>query len=102
VGEYTPSTDTTKEQEMTVGERIKRQRQRLGMSLRDLEARSGVSRGFVSRLERNERTQLGLEVAKQLAQALGVTVDYLAGMYEEADKEETSEFEPAAVDLVGA
>jgi transcriptional regulator with XRE-family HTH domain len=58
------------------------------MSVRHLEEVSGVSRGLISKLERNQRPQVSLEVAKQLARALGVTLDYLAGMYADEDEDE--------------
>jgi hypothetical protein len=47
-------------------------------------------------LRSGEKVSLG--IAKRLALALGVTLDYLAGMYEE----EENDLEPASVAMVGA
>lgn len=82
---------------MNFGQRLKRMRRQRGYSLRQLETLSGVDRGLISRLEREARPRVGLDVAKRLALALGVTLDYLASMYEE----DGSELEPAALAAVG-
>ena len=70
---------------MDIGQRVKRVRGQKGLSLRQLSELSGVERGLISKLERGLRPQVSLLVAMRLARALGVTLDYLAGMYEEED-----------------
>ena len=71
----------------SLGDRMKRLRTRKGLSLRQLEALSGVSRGLLSKLERGQRPEVSLHVAMAIARALGVTLDYLAGMYEDVDED---------------
>jgi transcriptional regulator with XRE-family HTH domain len=78
---------------MDIGQRLKKVREQKGLSLRQLSELSGVERGLISKLERGQRPQVSVHVAMRLARALGITLDYLAGMYEE----EESPFEPAAV-----
>ena len=84
---------------MDIGQRIKRLRARKGVSLRQLSELSGVERGLLSKLERGQRPQVSLQVAMRIAKALGVTLDYLAGMYEDDDQ---GDGEPTGVVMVGA
>lgn len=51
-------------------------RESLGLSQRELARQSGVSFGFISRIERGERAP-SVEVIRQLAEALGVSAHYL-------------------------
>jgi len=70
------------------GERLQRLRQEKGLSRRQLEGQAGIPHGIVSRLERSaQRAYPSVPVAKQLAKVLGVTVDYLVGVYEDDDSE---------------
>ena len=66
---------------MDMGQRIKRLRDRKGLSLRQLSALASVERGLLSRIERGQRPQVSVPVAMRLARALGVSLDYLVGMY---------------------
>ena len=68
---------------MTIGARVRRERQKRGWTVRELARRAAVSPGAVSKLEGGTRLSPSLELGKRLAKALGVTLDYLAGMYEE-------------------
>ena len=64
---------------MSIGQRVKVSRRAAGLSLRDLEARIGnrVTAQAISKYERDEATpSSGVIIA--LADALGVSVDYLA------------------------
>jgi transcriptional regulator with XRE-family HTH domain len=70
---------------MRVGDRIKLLREKKGWNQRELARRSRVDHTWIFRLESGERNNISLEAAKRLARALGVTLDYLAGMYEEDD-----------------
>jgi transcriptional regulator with XRE-family HTH domain len=56
---------------------LQRLRQQAGLSLRDLEARSGVDRGFISRLENGTRSRAGAPTLNRLAEALGDDRDAL-------------------------
>jgi XRE family transcriptional regulator, master regulator for biofilm formation len=70
---------------MTIGHRVRRERVRRGWSVRELARRAAVSPGAVSKLEGGSRVSPSLELGKRLAKALGVTLDYLAGMYDEEE-----------------
>ncbi len=70
---------------MTIGNRVRREREKRGWSIRELARRAAVSPGAVSKLEGGSRVSPSLELGKRLAKALGVTLDYLAGMYDEEE-----------------
>jgi transcriptional regulator with XRE-family HTH domain len=59
-----------------VGAAIKQRRVRLGLTLRALASRSGVSASMISDVERGEKSPT-LSIASALAQALGVTTSAL-------------------------
>ena len=69
----------------TIGHRVRRERVKRGWSVRELARRAQVSPGAVSKLEGGSRVAPSLELGKRLAKALGVTLDYLAGMYDEEE-----------------
>ena len=68
-----------------VGKRIRRLREKHGLTLRALAAKAGVPTSSINAAEQGTRTgaRLSLETGKKLALALGVTLDYLSGMHEE-------------------
>ena len=63
---------------MTFGERIVALRKKLKWSQDELAKKVGTSAPIVGRYERNE-IKPSIEVAKKLADELGVTIDYLIG-----------------------
>lgn len=69
------------------GKRLQALRKRKGLGVRELERLAGIKHGIVSRLERESRATPSLPVAVALARVLGVTLDYLAGMYEDMKDE---------------
>ena len=73
-----------------VGKRIRRLRQKHGLTLRALAAKAGVPTSSINAVEQGTRTgaRLSLETGKKLALALGVTLDYLSGMHEELGRDE--------------
>ncbi len=82
-----------------VGKRIRRLRQKHGLTLRALAAKAGVPTSSINAVEQGTRTgaRLSLETGKKLALALGVTLDYLSGMHEELGRDdEDSTPEPPA------
>src|SRR2546427_5684523 len=87
-----------KEFPMTMGERIRKRRQELGISQRELARRLGARYATLSDLERGVREEMTIALLRKLARALGVTSDWLIGMYED----EESEREPAGLALGGA
>ena len=70
---------------MTIGTRVRREREKRGWTVRELARRAAVSPGAVSKLEGGTRLSPSIELGKRLAKAFGVTLDYLAGMYDEAE-----------------
>ena len=71
-----------------VGKRIRRLREKHGLTLRALAAKAGVATSSINAVEQGTRagTRLSLETGKKLALALGVTLDYLSGMHEEMEQ----------------
>ena len=55
---------------------LRRIRVRRGLTIKDLQERTGVNRGTISRAERRERTPLPLTL-QRLADALGVDIEDL-------------------------
>lgn len=64
------------------GQRLTVFRLRKKYSQRELEKEADITHGIVARLERDHATYPSIPVAMQLAKTLGVTLDYLVGMYE--------------------
>ena len=81
---------------MTLGQRMKALREKRGLGLRELARMAGVHHPTLSQLERGVIADVTTGTAKKIARALGVSVDYLIGMYEE-DKDAES-VEVALVD----
>ncbi len=71
-----------------VGKRLRRLREKQGLTLRALAARAGVATSSINAVEQGTRAgaRLSLETGKKLALALGVTLDYLSGMHEEMEQ----------------
>lgn len=63
---------------MDLGNKIKEVRAEKGLKREDLAKMIGTSAAIIGRYERNERTP-SIEVAKKIAQALDVSLDYLTG-----------------------
>lgn len=82
-----------------LGQRIKQARARKGWSQRELARQAGVRHAIVSELETGKKTDTTGMILKRLARALGVSVDYLVGTFEDDSQ---GDFEPADVALVGA
>lgn len=61
---------------MTIGERIRELRIEHRLTIEDLAARAGISKGFLSDVENGQR-RLGSDSLLRVAQALGASVDYL-------------------------
>jgi len=68
---------------MTIGERIRKRRQKLGLSQQELADKAGVRRPAISELESDKQLGLTVDTAKRLARVLGVGIDYLAGTWED-------------------
>jgi transcriptional regulator with XRE-family HTH domain len=71
----------------TFGDRLRRERDKAGMSLAQLAQASGISKAYLVRLE-NEPSNPSLQLLARLAEALDVTVaDLLGGARYRADDE---------------
>jgi transcriptional regulator with XRE-family HTH domain len=67
---------------MTVGQRLLYQRHLRAMTQVELAKVAGVSQGLIARIERGDVKDPGSSVIRRLATALGITTDWLVGMYE--------------------
>jgi transcriptional regulator with XRE-family HTH domain len=70
-----------------LAQRLQRLRLAKGLSRRQLAIQAGIPQGIISRLERGEQDYPSVPVAMRLAKVLGVSVDYLIGMYEDDESE---------------
>ena len=68
---------------MSLGDRIKSRRNELGWTQEELARRLGVRQNVVSRLEAGGVKTPNLPMIRRLARVLGVTADYLVGMYDD-------------------
>jgi transcriptional regulator with XRE-family HTH domain len=71
---------------MTVGARIKRLREKRGWTQQELGQKVGIRYETINRLENRPGVEPRLSVARDLARALGVSLDYLAGTYDDLDE----------------
>ena len=66
---------------MTLGDRIKLVRDQRGWNQQELARRAHVRPALISELESGRKIDTTGSVLRRLAHTLGVTVDYLVGMY---------------------
>lgn len=71
----------------TLGERLKRLRQSQGLSQSELARRSQTKQATISRLESGRMQDVETATARRLARALGTSVDYLIGTFEDDEAE---------------
>jgi transcriptional regulator with XRE-family HTH domain len=73
---------------MTIGERITHLRNKKGWSQAELARRAKIGQSTLHAYESGTRAAKGMsvDVAMRLARELGVTVDYLVGVYEDEDE----------------
>jgi putative transcriptional regulator len=77
----------------TLGRRIRRARLHRDITQKALAELVGISRNAMNKLEKGETLDPHMSHLCKLADALGVSMDYLAGR-----KDEDSEFAPATTD----
>ena len=68
---------------MALGIRLRRRREELGLSQRELARRAHVPQPAISDIERGVQEDVTSAVLKRLARALGCTTDYLVDIYDE-------------------
>jgi transcriptional regulator with XRE-family HTH domain len=68
-----------------IGRRIKRLREQRGLTMRALAAQAGIAVSSIAAVETGTRSgeRLSAQTCRRLANALGVTIDYLVGMHED-------------------
>lgn len=81
------------------GQRVRRMRERRGLSVQELADRAGTRYQTIWKIERGMLREPSIVLAQKIAQALGVGVDYLIGMFTE---EIDSEFVPTELATVPA
>lgn len=68
---------------MTFGERVTALRTQKAWSQPELAAKAGIPYMTVWRIEANKHRYPRLDIAAKLARTLGVTLDFLCGVYDE-------------------
>jgi transcriptional regulator with XRE-family HTH domain len=68
---------------MALAQRIRQRRAQLGLSQSALARHTGIPQSRLSEFEHGSKTGMTLETAKRLARALGVSIDYLAGTWDD-------------------
>lgn len=66
----------------TFADRLLLERRNMKWDQADLAERSGISRGYISEIERGIKKNVGVEIVVALAEALGVSPQYLMGLSE--------------------
>jgi transcriptional regulator with XRE-family HTH domain len=69
-------------------ERVRMRRHKLHMTQRELGKRIGQDQAYISRLEAGKIVEMTVPVLERLADALGVSADYLLGRVQAKDEEE--------------
>jgi transcriptional regulator with XRE-family HTH domain len=80
---------------MSLAQRIRQRREQLAMSQSELARRTGVPQSRISEFEHGSKTGMTLDTAKRLARVLGVSIDYLAGTWDEDEAEDHAAAPPA-------
>lgn len=68
-----------------LGERVAKSRKALDLSQEELAERAGLSRAYISLIERGEATNISTKILDSLAVALGVPVTNLMGQPDQTD-----------------
>ena len=69
---------------VTFGDRMRRERERKGWTILRLSQESGVASGWISQLENRKARGISLENALKIARALRMSLDYLAGTFDDS------------------
>ena len=73
---------------MSFGRRVQQRRHELGLSQRALAEKAGIRHATLSAIESARQKETSIGVARRLAYALGVTLDWLIGPYVESEESE--------------
>ncbi len=77
------------------GQRVTRIREQRGLTQQQLAVKAKTSYQTIWRIENGKHAEPGIYIAARIARALGVSLDYLSGMYDDP------EHEAAALAMVG-
>jgi transcriptional regulator with XRE-family HTH domain len=78
------------------GQRVTRIREERGMTQQELASKAGTTYQTIWRIENGKHAEPGIYIARRIARALGVSLDFLVNLYGD-DEEEAS---PLAVTAV--
>lgn len=87
---------------MSLGEKVRGLRERLGIKQKDLADRTGITQATISRIESGEIEELKAGTLSRLAEALDASVDYLVGRTETSDPKVIAAHGPGAQELLQA
>jgi transcriptional regulator with XRE-family HTH domain len=79
------------------GQRVTRIREERGLTQQELAKKAGTSYQTIWRIETGKHAEPGIYIAKRIARALGVSLDFLVDLYGEG---KDGELMPAAAALV--
>ena len=79
------------------GKRVEQMRTRRRLSIPELVDLTGLTYQSLWRIERGQQGEPGVFTAAKIAHALGCSVDYLVGLYEENTAREAEAAEPGLV-----
>ncbi len=85
---------------MTLGQKTKQLRTKLGLTQRDVANRAMISQASVSRLESDLTLQLKSNALSRLAQALNTTIDHLVGKEDLLTPEDILRSDPTIGELL--
>jgi transcriptional regulator with XRE-family HTH domain len=72
---------------MNLGARVEAMRKLRGLSQDELAKQAQITQGLLSRIEHDKTRNPGANALKGLARALGVSIDYLVGLYDESHRQ---------------
>lgn len=81
---------------MSLGGKVKRLREKRGMNQKQLADASRITQATISRIESGQVKELKSQALRRLAEALGVTVDYLVGRTPELTPDDIVRSDPDA------
>jgi transcriptional regulator with XRE-family HTH domain len=85
---------------VSIGERVREERERRGWSARTLAQHAGVSHAYVSHLEAGQYSRPGIEKLGKIAGALGVKLESLAVVEDREEEQRTPELDEIQVNLM--
>src|SRR5690554_1999989 len=60
-----------------IGDRVKKYREKSGMSMTELSEKAGVAKSYLSALERNIQTNPSIQFLEKIASVLNISIDHL-------------------------